>query len=62
MFSCTKAQPINSTPEQKLGRALSNMTLAMSGQSDQMHPDDKAEFERGVQPCAKSRGLQLWPA
>jgi len=38
----------NPTSEQKLSRTLQNMTYAMSGQSDQMHPDDKAEFDRGV--------------
>jgi hypothetical protein len=41
-------QPINPTDEQKFSRTLQNMTYAMSGQSDQMHPDDKAEFDRGV--------------
>ena len=40
--------PINPTDEQKLSRTLQNMTYAMSGQSNQMHPDDKAEFDRGV--------------
>jgi hypothetical protein len=43
--------------EQKLSRTLQNMTYAMSGQSDQMHPDDKAEFDRGVKAGAKSAAV-----
>ena len=46
--------PLNPTREEKLSRTLQNMTYAMSGQSEQMHPDDKAEFDRGLEAGAKS--------
>ncbi len=50
-------QPINPTSEDRLSRTLQNMTYAMSGQSERMHPDDKAEFERGVKAGMKSAAV-----
>jgi hypothetical protein len=49
--------PANPTQEQALSRTLQNMAYAMSGQSDKMHPDDKAEFDKGVEAGAKSAAV-----
>ena len=51
-------------PGAKLSRALSNMTLAMRGQSNQMHSDDKTEFPQWSgqnRPYVVTSKPAMWP-